>query len=176
MLLLTAHGRARTCCSCAHNTRSCAPPCTVSARVAASCESQCRHKRSKPLGLGAVTGWHARHYRPCKRALAAAARSAASRCWLAALSSAQLDALVGPSPQKEHNVIVAFGGLGLSLAAEPFRRWPEHQFWSSDPQLAAAAPNVALRFKKSGPLKELLPTVCMGRRIESIPPAFISTV
>ena len=72
------------------------------------------------------------------------------------LSSEQLDALVGPSPQMDHNVIVAFGGLGLSLAAEPFRRWPEHQFWSSDPQLAAAAPNVRLIPPQLRPL-ELMP-------------------
>jgi hypothetical protein len=37
--------------------------------------------------------------------------------------------------------------------------------YAQRPWAAAAAPNVALRFKKSGPLKELLPTVCMGRRI-----------
>jgi hypothetical protein len=60
-------------------------------------------------------------------------------------------------PQEpERLVMVGFGGLGLSLAAEAFARWPHHRFLVSDPALVTAAANVLLIPPDLRPL-ELLP-------------------
>lgn len=56
----------------------------------------------------------------------------------------------------ERTVMVAFGGLGLSLDAALFARWPDHHFLVSDPGVAAAATNATLIPADLRPL-ELLP-------------------
>jgi hypothetical protein len=57
---------------------------------------------------------------------------------------------------RERTVMVAFGGLGLSVASTLLERWPRHQFLVSDPALAAAATNAVLIPADLRPL-ELLP-------------------
>jgi hypothetical protein len=57
---------------------------------------------------------------------------------------------------REQLVLVGFGGLGLSLAAGFFARWPEHHFLVSDPALCAGAANVSLLPPDLRPL-ELMP-------------------
>ena len=42
-------------------------------------------------------------------------------------------------PERDRCVLISFGGLGLNLAPELLRRWPDHVFLTSDPPLAAAA-------------------------------------
>ncbi len=45
--------------------------------------------------------------------------------------------------ERSRCVLVSFGGLGLRLGPEPFRRWPDHVFIGTEPG-AAAAKNVRL--------------------------------
>ena len=63
---------------------------------------------------------------------------------------------LGLEHPREHTVMVAFGGLGLTLSTTPFARWPDHQFLVSDPALAAAVNNATLIPPDLWPL-ELLP-------------------
>ncbi len=46
-------------------------------------------------------------------------------------------------PERARCVLVSFGGLGFQLGEEPFHRWPDHVFVSTDPSAAGAA-NVRL--------------------------------
>ena len=57
---------------------------------------------------------------------------------------------------RERTVMVAFGGLGLSVEPRLLARWPGHQFLVSDPALAAGASNAVLIPADLRPL-ELLP-------------------
>jgi hypothetical protein len=43
------------------------------------------------------------------------------------------------SPVRDRNVLISFGGLGLSLDPALLARWPEHRFVGHDPALAEAA-------------------------------------
>jgi hypothetical protein len=61
-------------------------------------------------------------------------------------------------PAERHRcVLVSFGGMGLELGPEPFRRWPDHLFVTSD-TTAAAASNVRLLPAGVRPI-ELMPLV-----------------
>lgn len=55
------------------------------------------------------------------------------------LDPALLAQQLGPLPERDRCVLISFGGLGLSLAPELLRRWPNHVFITSDPPLAEAA-------------------------------------
>ena len=57
---------------------------------------------------------------------------------------------------RERTVMVAFGGLGLTLPAALFSQWPNWSFLVSDPQVAAAVPHATLIPADLRPL-ELLP-------------------
>jgi hypothetical protein len=57
---------------------------------------------------------------------------------------------------RERTVMVAFGGLGLDVAAASFARWPQHRFLVTDAALAETAANVQLIPADLRPL-ELLP-------------------
>ncbi|CAK6691216.1 hypothetical protein [Synechococcus sp. CBW1107] len=60
-------------------------------------------------------------------------------------------------PERGRCVLVSFGGLGFELGEEPFRRWPELVFVSTDPSAAGAA-NVRL-LPKGLRLLEFMPLV-----------------
>jgi hypothetical protein len=55
---------------------------------------------------------------------------------------------------RDRCVLVSFGGLGLALGPEPFRRWPDHVFICTDP-FAATASNVRLLPEGVRPLELL---------------------
>lgn len=60
-------------------------------------------------------------------------------------------------PVRGRCVLVSFGGLGFELGEEPFRRWPEFVFVSTDPAAAGAA-NVRL-LPQGLRLMEVMPLV-----------------
>lgn len=68
----------------------------------------------------------------------------------------QLRQRLGLITPPQRTVMVAFGGLGLSLEPALFGRWPDHHFLVSDAAVAAAAANTTLIPADLRPL-ELLP-------------------
>jgi hypothetical protein len=68
------------------------------------------------------------------------------------LDSAELCRRLHLPAERERCVLVTFGGLGLVLGPEPFRRWPDHVFISTD-RSAALAANVRLLPEDVRPLE-----------------------
>ena len=68
----------------------------------------------------------------------------------------QLQQRLGLHQSRESTVLVGFGGLGLSLAAALFDRWPGHHFLVTDPSLGVDTSNVTVIPPDLRPL-ELMP-------------------